>query len=169
MEREEYLNELKSLIGGEIGGERGTVSGAPRLLAVYRGYSVKVDVVSNSDVILEVNTRTPHHLRIRKEGFVSRALDAVGIAIDAKIDDAEFDDTYRIDLATDEQVRSFLTPEVRALLKKLEPFALFRMTHLEYRCHRQVGELQHYPPQQAVNDLDTLIQIAEIAGPTDSS
>lgn len=67
------------------------VGAAPRLYAQYRGYFVKADFIAHGELILDVNTPAPHHLRVRKEGFISRTLGRIGVVadLDALVEIAE--------------------------------------------------------------------------------
>jgi len=162
MDTKEFLEQLQALIGGEVDVEEFSVGAAPRLYAQYRGYFVKVDFVADGELILDVNTLPPHHLRLRREGVVSRALAKLGVIGDHTTGDAVFDGDYLIDDATQEQAAAFLSPEVRSLIRRLEPFTLFALTHKEYRCLKHVSPLDDYPPQRAAADLDALIRIVEL-------
>ena len=162
MDTTEYLGELRGLIGGEIDAEELVVGSTPRLYAQYRGYFVKVDFVVHGEILLDINTPPPHHLRLRRQGVVSGALARLGVIGDHRTGDAVFDDDYLIDDATQEQVAAFLTPEVRSLVRRLEPFTLFALTHKEYRCLKHVSPLDAYPPQRAAADVDALVEIVEL-------
>ena len=167
MDAREYLEALRSLVGGEIRTEEHNLGSPPSLWCHRRGHFVKFDFVVGGEIVLDVNTPPPHHLRLRKEGFVSRALGNLGVLADHKTGDPAFDDQYIIDNATREQVLKFLTPEVRSLIRRLEPFALFALTHKEYRCVKYVSSLEEYPPQDAAADVDTMIRIAELTQGSD--
>ena len=140
----------------------------PRLYADHQGYSVKVDFIIDSELLLEVNTSPPHWLRVRKKGFVLRALGSLGLLSGRKTGDVSFDDWYIVDNATQEQASRFLCPEVRLLLMKLEPFARFDLTNNEYRCLKSVSSLEAYTPRHVVGDIDTMIRIIELARSIDA-
>lgn len=168
MDTKEFLEELQALIGGEVDVEEFSVGAAPRLYAQYRGYFVKADFVAHGELILDVNTPAPHHLRVRNEGFISRTLGRIGVVADHKTGDPAFDDQYVIDDATREQVAAFFTPEVIARIRRLEPFHLFALTHKEYRCQKLV-DLAEYTAQDAAADLDALVEIAELTKAPDDA
>ena len=163
MNLEQFMDELRSLIGGEVDSEELVLGSAPRLYAHYRGHFVKVDFVLASELLLDVNTTPPHRLRVRRRGFAHRLLGRLGLA-GRKTGDAAFDARYIVDNATQEQAVAALSSEVRSLLAKLEPFDLFELTDKEYRCCKSVGSLAAYTPRDAVVDLDAMIGIAEAVG-----
>ena len=166
MDETAYLEELRSLIGGEIEAEQLALGSLPRLYANPRGHFVKLDFVVRGEIVLEVNTRPPHHLRLRKEGAITRALGRLRVLPDHKTGDPTFDDRYIIDNASQEQVTRLLTPEARSLITSLEPFALFELTQKEYRCLKDVRRLEDYPPERAAADLNTMIDLAELVART---
>lgn len=157
----EFLAQLRALLGGRVEGEEMILGSSPRIYTHCRGHFVKVDFVSESELLLEVNTRPPQPLRLRREGFVLGALAAIGILSDRKTGNEVFDGKYLIDYASQEWAAAALTGEVRELISNLEPFALFELTHKEYRCFKSV-DLDDYTPARAARDVEALLRITEI-------
>jgi len=163
MDCDRFLEELQSRLGGETRQEELVLGSAPRLYTHYQGFFVKFDFVTTAEIIIDVNTPPPHRLRVRKEGWLSRAADSVPLLADHKTGDEAFDREYEIDNATSEQVLRFFTDEVRSLIRSLEPFVSFELTHKEYRCFKVLESSEEYTPAKAHADIDALIRIARIA------
>ena len=161
MDVNKFLADLNSIIGGHVIREEYLPGNVPRILGEYKGYSVKIDFISASEFLIDINLKPPHVLRIQKEGFFSRLLEGVGISSDVKVGDTQFDDKYQIKYATEENAKAFLSPEVRSLLAKLEPFGLFELTHKEYRCLKFLNEITEYTVDDAIADLGIMIDIIE--------
>jgi len=168
MKPNEFLTELQSFLGGTIDSEDMVLGSTPRLNAHYRGYFVKVDFVVASELRIDINTRPPHRLRVRKEGFISRALGAFGLICDHKTGDALFDEKYVIDNASPEWAAKVLCQDIRTLLTDLEPFSFFELTNKDYRCLKSV-HIPEYEPSRAAKDVDTMIQIVELTQRIDSA
>jgi hypothetical protein len=162
METRQYLGKLMTHLGGDVHQEEFALSTLPHLSAIYRGRAIRLDFVYEGELVLDVDVHPPHHLRIRPAGVGARILRLFGIRPGHMTGDDDFDRRYLVDDASAEQVRAFLTPEVKALLARLEPFYRFQLTHKEYRCVKHVPDLAAYPPHQAADDIDVLIDIAAL-------
>ncbi|NQT86053.1 hypothetical protein HQ560_04770 [bacterium] len=134
----------------------------PRLLTVHRDRSVLVDFVSSGELVMDVNVRPAHSLRIRPVSLGARLLRMLGIRPGHRTGDAYLDDAYIIDHATQDDVQAFLTPEVIELLRRLEPFYRFQLTHKEYRCVKHVPDLVAYPPRRAAEDVDVMMAVVDL-------
>ncbi len=161
MEVREYLEALSGLLGGKVHQEEFAYSTLPHLSALYRGRAIRVDFVHDGELVLDVDVHPPHHLRVRPKGLGCRLLGLIGIRPGHRTGDAVFDDDYLIDDATAEHVAAFFVPEAIALLRRLEPFYRFQLTHKEYRCIKHAPDLQAFPPERAAEDINVMMEVVD--------
>lgn len=153
--------ELK---GGASGAEGTPGEGIfPRLLCEYKGHYIKFDFIIDTEFLMEVNTPPPHRLLVCPETMVSKLMDKAGLSAEVKIGDKEFDKKYLIQYAKQAIAEKLLGEEVRKLLTEMEPFIKFEMTNKEYIIIRNLGKIRKdYTPDNAIEDMDKLIKIAEL-------
>lgn len=162
----EFLQTVQERIGGDIPRHDDPAAELePRLLADYKGRFVKLDFLSSTELILEVNAPPPHFLRISPENFASKALDKIGLSAEVKIGVPDFDSRYLIYNVSAERAKQTLTDEFRAILRDLEPFASFEMTHKEYRIFKDVHIDKDYTVDRALADLDRMIRLVKLLTP----
>lgn len=172
MDVSEFLSELKARIGGSVDTEGAPAHSAPslsetgrapKLLAEYRGYFVTIDFIVVQELQLEVNVPPPHLLLLRPPGLLRRFLSSLGLPLGPRTRDPEFDQNFAIYYATKDEVRKTCTERFRQLVRALGPIIEFNMTRKDYQCLKSV-ELDRYKPEEALADLDTLIEIATVTG-----
>jgi len=176
------LSEHKNFFKGEIHKEgateseqlsvmkEGSISGAhPRFLGEYKEYYVKFDFIIDTELLFEVNTPPPHRLLVSPETMVSKLLDKVKLSGEVKIGDKEFDAKYLVQYAPVDKAKKILSEDVKKILRGLEPFVKFEMTNKEYKLLKLVDKLgTKYTPDDAVKDMDKLIEIVELCKKLDS-
>jgi len=161
MNTEEFLTQVLLFLGGSVKKEERTLGSSPHLYTDYSGYFVKLDFVTPGELRIDVNSKPPHRLRIRKENHVSRTLGNIGVVCDRKTGDTAFDNKYLVDNASSEWVSKALSDQVRNLLIALEPFEFFELTGRHYRCLKMVN-LSNYHPGDAAGNVNTMIRIVEL-------
>ena len=63
--------------------------------------------------------------------------------------------------ATPAQAKETCGDRFRELIRKLEPLFYFEMDHHDYQCFKSVN-LAHYRPEDAIRDLDTLLELVAL-------
>ncbi|MCK5841585.1 MAG: hypothetical protein KAH31_05435 [Candidatus Sabulitectum sp.] len=161
MSTEEFLTQVLLFLGGSVKKEERTLGSSPHLYSDYSGYFVKLDFITPGELRIDIISRPPHRLRIRKENYVSRTLGNIGVVCDRKTGDSAFDNKYLVDNASSEWASKALSDQVRHLLIGMEPFEFFELTGKHYRCLKMVN-LSNYSPGEAAENVNTMIKIVEL-------
>lgn len=148
-----FLERLQTRLAQEGAGEFDW-GATPRLRFVHRGRRAAVEFDTEDLLLLDLEGSPPCQLRLSPEDAVSRALDRVGLSPEVKIGVPDFDDSYKIQHISAEDAARFLNDEIRAHIRRLEPFVRLEWMEQGYRLSRRLTP--SYGPQQVLEDLAAL-------------
>jgi hypothetical protein len=160
----EFLSQVQSTLSSQ-GGHRPSeapedweyIDRTPRLYTWFRGHRVKLGFPSEHELLLQLMEPPPHLLLLRRERFLWRLLDTVGLLPEVRIGVPDFDERFIIQNATARVARRMLGAEARQRVLSLEPFEYLELTTGDYRVLKAVRPGVDYSVEQAIRDLDNLV------------
>lgn len=165
MEPLQFLEELKKLTGGEIVLETthgvcfDDERGLPHMLVNCRGFHVKIDFIIKEELQFTIYSTPPRYLTIRAWTLFERILSWCFLlgATSFPNDEKRF---FLLGIS-DKDAADFFNTRRAKIIADLFPFIEIEHKETVYRCLKGVFIGSEYPPQQAVKDLNLLIDYVE--------
>ncbi|OGK07397.1 MAG: hypothetical protein A2W80_09025 [Candidatus Riflebacteria bacterium GWC2_50_8] len=167
MEPAEFLHELKTRIGGDIVNEtRHGVSlhderGLPHLTLTCRDISVKIDFVIKEELMFTLYATPPRYLVIRAWNLFERMLSMIPFMGPCKFPVGDEQRFFLVGIG-EEDAKNYFTAARAAKISALFPFVEIEQKERVYRCLKGVNISLDYTPDQAVKDLNLLIDFVEL-------
>ena len=167
MEPAEFLNEVKRRTGGNIvnetmhGVSMHDERGLPHLALTYRDISIKLDFIIKEELATTVYVTPPRYLTIRAWNLYERMLSMIPFMGPCKF---PVGDEQRFFLAGigEEDAKNYFTPARAEKIAALFPFIEIEQKERVYRCLKGVNIDTDYTPEQAVKDLNLLLDFVEL-------
>ena len=138
-----------------------TAEHQPHILLQRRGIEAQLDFLSQEELVFRVYKRPPHRLLFRRWNIFERLRHFLYLSPSIPTGDSDLDRTWILQYVSADDAARLLDLKVRTLIKKLGLFEEMEWTDQAYRCLKAVDISNGYTPENALQDLDTLLDLAE--------
>jgi hypothetical protein len=164
MDYNQFVKDLSVCFQNPVIDNEKSYSFSPRtpvtsVYGIVGGYGITFGFSASKEVKIIVNKKPPHYMYVSPSNLLTKFSDALKISGAVKSDDFEFDTTYSVRNTGKQAAKKTLVSENITLIKKLDPFAYFEMTHKIYKFVKDVNN--NYTVRNAEDDLNNLAKFVK--------